>query len=152
MGGCGNASVQPGDAGGRISEGGAGSATQAAPLPDAHARSQGAADALDATAPDAVVAGATWTAIYGSLLSNASYPSNCTGSACHDPGIQKGIDLSSQAKGYTSIRTQLIPGAPDTSTLVIVLQSGAMPRGRPQMPAADLDLIRAWIQAGAPNN
>jgi hypothetical protein len=121
-------------------------------LPDARAPGQTAGGALGDAGPDALVAGATWTAIYANLLTNASYASNCTGSACHDPGTQKGIDLSSQAQGYTTIQRELTPGSPGTSTLLIVLQSGAMPRGRPQMPAADVDLIRAWIQAGALNN
>jgi len=62
------------------------------------------------------------------------------------------VDLSTQAVGYTTIFPHVAPGAPDRSQLIILLQAGAMPQGRPRMPTADIDRVRAWIQAGAPNN
>lgn len=95
------------------------------------------------------IAAVTWTAIYQNLLINQRNPSNCTGSSCHDPGTQKGLDLSSSQMGYETISRRLVPRSPDASDLVTVLQSGYMPLGRPQMPASDIDLIRAWIQTGA---
>jgi hypothetical protein len=94
----------------------------------------------------------TWTGIYQNLLVDKSSPSNCTGASCHDPGTEKGIDLSTPQMGYTTISHRLVPGSPDSSDLVTVLQSGYMPQGRPHMAAADIDLIRAWIKAGALEN
>src|SRR5450631_792325 len=46
------------------------------------------------------VAAVTWTAIYQNLLVNQNKPSNCTGASCHDPGTQKGLDLSTPQMGY----------------------------------------------------
>ena len=46
----------------------------------------------------------------------------------------------------------MVPGAPSQSKLVTVLSTGKMPQGRPHMPAADLDRVRAWISAGAAEN
>ena len=91
----------------------------------------------------------TWSGIYQSLLVNQSNPSNCAGASCHDPGKEKGIDLSTSHLGYTTMSHRVVPGSPDSSDLVTVLQSGYMPQGRPPMAAANIDLIRAWIQAGA---
>lgn len=120
---------------------------QGAVTPDAGSTPGNAHDAgVDATAA------VTWTAIYQNLLVNQSSPSNCTGSSCHDPGTQKGLDLSTPEMGYATISRRLVPGSPDASDLMIVLQSGYMPQGRPKMPGADIDLIRAWIQAGALEN
>jgi hypothetical protein len=48
------------------------------------------------------------------------------------------------------------PGAPEESFLIIKLtdptrpQGSRMPLGKPPLPEADIELIRAWIQAGAP--
>ena len=114
-------------------------------------------DAGPATAkvPEAgvdAIAAVTWTEIYQNLLVNQNSPSNCMGAGCHDPGTEKGIDLSTLQKGYITIGPRVVAGSPDTSDLVSVLQSGYMPAGRPKMPAADVDLIRAWIQAGALDN
>ena len=148
--GCGNASQRSGDAA-VIPQIDAPVAHEAAAAPAKHDAS--VADTAVADAPgDALLAGATWTSIYQTILVNPSNPSNCMGSSCHDPGIQKGVDLSSKDTGFTTISRRLIPGSPDSSTLIVVLQSGAMPQGRPHMPTASIDLIRAWIQAGAANN
>jgi hypothetical protein len=95
---------------------------------------------------------ATWTDIYSRLLNNPNYSSNCTGAPCHDPGTQKGLDLSTQAKGYSTVKGKLVVGSPNTSKIVTQLSSGSMPQARPRMPAADLAIIKAWIMAGAPNN
>ena len=94
----------------------------------------------------------TWSGIYQDLLVNQSSPSNCAGASCHDPGTEKGIDLSTPQIGYMTISHRLVPGSPDSSELISVLESGYMPQGRPQMTAANIDLIRAWIQAGALEN
>jgi hypothetical protein len=96
--------------------------------------------------------GETWTNIYTRMLDNQGYASNCTGGGCHNPGSQKGLSLSTQSTGYTSIKKMLVPGSPSASKLVSVLSSGSMPQSRPKMPAADLNVIKAWITAGALNN
>ena len=121
---------------------------------DAHAADLGAAvDAKaavrDAASADQSAGAPTWSTVYSQLLVNPSYASNCTGSACHDPGVEKGIDLSTPEKGYTSILHRVTPGKPSTSDLVTVLQSGYMPQGRPHMPATDIAQVSAWIEAGA---
>src|SRR5437764_6660291 len=74
-------------------------------------------DAQPAEAGTDAAPAVTWSRIYQTLLVNQSYPSNCTGSSCHDPGIEKGIDLSTAQKGYTTIIHRLVPGSPDSSEL-----------------------------------
>jgi hypothetical protein len=121
---------------------------------DASRIPQGASPA-EAGPPEAGIDAApavTWTGIYQNLLVNKSNPSNCTGASCHDPGTEKGIDLSTPQIGYMTISHRLVPGSPDSSELVTVLQSGYMPEGRPQMAAPDIDVIRNWVQAGALEN
>jgi hypothetical protein len=131
----------------------AGSSTDGATMDQGRAPHD--ASPASVNAPEAgvdAVAAVTWTAIYQNLLVNQNKPSNCTGASCHDPGTEKGIDLSTLEKGYTTLSHRVVSGSPDSSELVNVLQSGYMPQGRPQMPAADVDLIRAWISAGALDN
>ena len=118
---------------------------------DAGSEPSAAADASTADASTSTPT-PTWSAIYGQLLVNASYPSNCAGSDCHDPGTQKGLDLSTSEKGWSTIQHRLSPGQAAASELIKVLRSGEMPDGRPKMPAADIDRISAWIQAGAQDN
>jgi hypothetical protein len=130
-----------------------GATTDASRIPqDARATDAGHPEAGPPGAGTDAALPATWTGIYQNLLVNQSYPSNCAGSSCHDPGTEKGIDLSTPEKGYTTISHRLVPGSPDSSELVTVLQSGSMPEKRPHMAAADVAVIRAWIQAGALDN
>jgi len=124
-------------------------------LPDAgEMDARAVADASTSTDSVSTDAGinATWTDIYSRLLNNPNYASNCTGAPCHNPGTQKGLDLSTQAKGYSTAKGKLVVGSPNSSKIVTQLSSGAMPQARPKMPAADLAVIKAWIMAGAPNN
>jgi len=128
----------------------------AAPVADAQtvAATDAGVDGASAGVADAASAidTATWSSIYADLLANPSYPSNCAGALCHDPGKEKRIDLSSAATGYASLRPRVVPGSPSGSELVLILQSGSMPQGRPRMPADAMARIRAWIQAGAQQN
>lgn len=87
----------------------------------------------------------TFTEIYTKYLTNGQYASNCNGSNCHNPGKQKGFDFSTRANAYASVK-------PKTSQVVSELTSGAMPEGKPKMPAADLAVIKAWVAAGALDN
>jgi hypothetical protein len=155
--GSGSSSADQGGSSGMIAaSGGMAGGTAGDPstvLPDAaatDARAEGDAS-TDSMATDAGV-NATWTDIYNRLLNNPSYASNCTGAPCHDPGTQKGLDLSTQAKGYSTAKGKLVVGSPNTSKIVTQLNSGSMPQARPRMPATDLAVIKAWIMAGALNN
>jgi hypothetical protein len=94
----------------------------------------------------------TWTGIYADLFTNPTFASNCMGSSCHDPGIQHGIDLSTAAKGFTTLQHHIVPGQPSSSSLYTQLASGSMPRGKPRLSDAELARVRAWILAGAPND
>jgi hypothetical protein len=97
-------------------------------------------------------AGATWTEVYTTLLNNTAYASNCSGAACHNPGGAHNVALATSAGGYTSIRAIVTPGSTTAGSLVKVLTSGSMPRGRPKMSTTDLAKIQSWIAAGALNN
>jgi hypothetical protein len=121
--------------------------------PDAATDGQDASATADAADEAGAFNPATWTNIYSTLLDNMSYASNCTGEGCHNPGIQLGFDLSSRENGYATVQAKLVPGDPSGSKLVSKLEAGDMPRGgRPKMPAGDIDLIKMWIRAGAPND
>lgn len=143
-GGDGTGGIRPTGTGGVAFGGVSGSGGQSSRL-DAGVAQDGPADSDGGTTP-------TWTQIYTKLLNNAAYTSNCTGAACHNPGTQKNIRLSTSALGYTSIRALVTPGSATAGNLLRTLTSGAMPRGRPKMPTTDLDKIKAWIVAGALNN
>jgi hypothetical protein len=156
-GGGGSAGGDQGGSSGMIAASG-GMGGGAAGDPSTGPRDAGATDtragadaSTDAVATDAGI-NATWTDIYNRLLNNPSYASNCTGAPCHNPGTQKGLDLSTQAKGYSTAKGKLVVGSPNSSKIVSQLSSGAMPQGRPKMPAADLAVIKAWIMEGALND
>jgi hypothetical protein len=107
---------------------------------------------MDGSGADAAPPAPTWSTIYGQMLVNPAYPSNCAGATCHDPGKERGVDLPTQEKGWSTIQHRLSPGKPDASELIEVLRTGKMPDGRPKMPAADIDQISVWIAAGAQDN
>lgn len=44
----------------------------------------------------------------------------------------------------------IIPGDPDNSYLVKMIDEGRMPKGGDRLPQHDIDIIIAWIKAGAP--
>jgi gamma-glutamyltranspeptidase len=88
----------------------------------------------------------------------------CAGSGCHfddDPG---GLDMSTRELAYRSLVTEerVVPGDPGASVLWERLtrecqqggdggeSCGRMPLGRDPLPREELDLIEAWIRAGAP--
>jgi hypothetical protein len=63
--------------------------------------------------------------------------------------------LSDNPAARTAGLLRVEPDVPDESFLVIKLtnptlpQGSRMPLGKPPLPAADIELIRAWIAAGA---
>jgi hypothetical protein len=86
----------------------------------------------------------TFTQLYTQFFANSQYASNCAGYGCHVPA-NRGIDFSTQASGYASVKANL-------SRVVSEISSGGMPRGRPKWSATDLALLKAWQAEGAPNN
>jgi hypothetical protein len=90
----------------------------------------------------------TFTALYASLFGT----SLCAGTLCHNPGIQKGTDLSSQANAYRSLQFEIVPGDSAGSALYRLLMDGTMPPDPPKVTATQLAMVRAWIDAGALNN
>ena len=89
----------------------------------------------------------TFTQIYSTVLSV-----NCAGSECHNPGSQKGISFASQSSAYSGVSTRVIPGDGEGSSFFYTVNSGTMPPGGPKLSAANLAMIRAWIDAGALDN
>ena len=95
---------------------------------------------------------ARFPALYAGVLA-----ARCSGATCHDRGEVAGVDLSSETRAYTTLRTKVIPGDPEASTLyrriTPGLCSGAcdpMPLGREPLPETERELVRAWIEAGTP--
>jgi len=82
---------------------------------------------------------------------------------CHAPGGQgfeaSGLDLTTYAglmKG-TKFGPMVVPGNPDTSNLMWLLDWRAspelrMPHGKKQIPICDRNTIRNWIRQGAKDN
>lgn len=89
------------------------------------------------------------------------FKSNCA--ACHTPGGEgtkaSGLDLSNYAgvmKG-TKYGPMIVPGEPDNSNLMWLLDWKAspqlrMPHGASQLPEHQRDVIRTWIRQGAKDN
>jgi hypothetical protein len=92
--------------------------------------------------------GSTFTAVYGALFGT----SMCAGTLCHNPGIQKGIDLSSKASAYDTLKFEVVPGEGANSALYRLLADGTMPPDSPKASASQLAAVRAWIDGGALNN
>ena len=82
---------------------------------------------------------------------------------CHQPGVEDfethGLDLSTYEgtmKG-NKLGPMVIPGDPDTSNLIWLLDWKAspelrMPHGKKRLSRCDRDAIRAWIKQGAKDN
>ncbi|MBM3565701.1 MAG: hypothetical protein FJX42_06270 [Alphaproteobacteria bacterium] len=83
--------------------------------------------------------------------------------SCHQPGKEgyekSGFDMSSYAgvmKG-TKFGTMVVPGDPETSNLMLLLDWRAapelrMPHGKKKLSTCDRDAIRSWIRDGAMDN
>lgn len=122
-------------------------------------------------APAFVPGSATFSAIYTEII----VAKGCTGPLCH-AGPGGGLTLSQQAAAYTALvdvgaqgvtlnpphcrdsgLKRVAPGAPDQSLLLLKV-AGTPPCGQPMPPnpplldATDVQRIRAWIAAGAPND
>ncbi|MGO8738383.1 c-type cytochrome domain-containing protein [Rhodoblastus sp.] len=82
---------------------------------------------------------------------------------CHHPGglgtNKSGLDLTSYASVMRGTKNgpMVIPGKPDESNLIILIDHNAspelnMPMGRKRLLSALRDVIYSWIFEGAPNN
>ena len=80
---------------------------------------------------------------------------------CHQPGAQgyeaSGLDLTSYdglMKG-TKFGPMVIPGKPDNSNLIVLIDGKAkvrMPFGHKALPSCLRDIVYGWIFEGAKNN
>jgi hypothetical protein len=99
-----------------------------------------------ASSPDASTA-PTFTEIYKTII--IVY---CSGSSCHDPGTSGGLGFATQASAFAALSHQVRPGDGVDSDLYVTLDTGVMPKGKPKLSAANIALIREWIDAGALND
>ncbi len=86
----------------------------------------------------------TFTQVYVDILSPY-----CAGSSCHSPGKKGSVNFASQASAYASLMSNVTPGNGATSTLYTIVNSGRMPEGKAKLSAANIAMIKAWIDAGA---
>jgi len=75
---------------------------------------------------------------------------------CHTSQNQAGFTVTSHALA-TQANGPIVPGDSTASRIIKRLQGdpnfgGQMPQGGPFLPHADIDTIKAWIQAGALDN
>ncbi len=71
--------------------------------------------------------------------------------ACHSPDPRKGdLDLSRRGPALLGGKNgpAVVPGRPDESLLVDMIEAGEMPPGRP-LDAGEIAAFRGWIEAGA---
>lgn len=69
---------------------------------------------------------------------------------CHGSNgvARKNVDVSNHARLISS--KIVVPGDAD-STLLKVVESGAMPFGGPELPKAEKEMLRSWVIGGAPS-
>jgi hypothetical protein len=100
---------------------------------------------------------ATWSFISATIIQP-----NCATSRCHSEGSNVAdLKLDTAKSGYESLAGYVLGGEadPDATGLMVRLNGGypgiddvqRMPIDEP-LPQADVELIRKWIAAGAPNN
>jgi hypothetical protein len=89
-------------------------------------------------------------------------PKTCAQAGCHSGAHPQANQNLDKDHAYTSIVNvtsseqpklkRVLPGDASNSYLYQKVASGAMPRSGGPLTPADIDLIRQWINAGAPNN
>ena len=92
---------------------------------------------------------ATWAYVHAAIVA----PS-CATSSCHSERVETaGIALDDVGESYDALtlRRFVVPGDP-SSALMPLLEGEERLRMPPDapLPAGDIELIRAWIEAGAP--
>ncbi|HWO23556.1 MAG TPA: c-type cytochrome domain-containing protein [Kofleriaceae bacterium] len=92
---------------------------------------------------------ATWEYLHPAIIA----PS-CATSSCHTARVETaGVALDERRAAYIDLidRRFVVPG--DSASALMSLLEGDERRRMPPdapLPAADIELIRAWIEAGAP--
>lgn len=136
------------------------------------AMSGGTGAAGSAGMPAFVPGSATFSAIYAEIM----VAKGCTGSPLCHAGPGGGLTLSQRAAAYTGLvdvaamgvtltpphcrdsgLKRVVPGAPEQSLLFLKVSGSppcgqAMPPNPPLLDPADVQRIRDWIMAGAPND
>lgn len=74
----------------------------------------------------------------------------CHGSSRAEEGFV--ISGYSQIMAGSNNGPVITPGSSATSLLVELIVSGEMPRRSPRLPDSEIEIIRAWIDEGAPDN
>jgi hypothetical protein len=118
----------------------------------------GRTPAADGAAPPAKV---TFTEVYDQVLNGSCL-------SCHTGIIGQfdGLDMSTKATAYANTvnksssrcapETLVVPGHAESSLLYLKVTSppcgSLMPQNAPALPQSSLDLIKTWIDEGAPND
>jgi hypothetical protein len=97
---------------------------------------------------------ATWTAVRTTVLSR------CGGGSCHTEAAAGGLDLRNDDVAYRTVSERIVPRAPDRSELFIRINPDLckvhgctqMPLRKPALDQASRDLVRRWIERGAPRD
>lgn len=92
---------------------------------------------------------ATWSYLHPAIIE----PS-CATSSCHSALVETaGVVLDDRDNSYEQLLELrfVVPGDP-ASALIPLLEGDERPRMPPDapLPQADIDLVRAWIEEGAP--
>jgi hypothetical protein len=95
---------------------------------------------------------AKWSVIAATIME----PS-CATVNCHSKITQRaGVDLHARQIGYYTLLNghYVIPGYPDQSVVISLMNAVGSLRMPPDgpLPDADIELIEKWIAAGAPND
>jgi mono/diheme cytochrome c family protein len=90
--------------------------------------------------PTPVIVAATFTNV------KKIFTATCT--ACHGPGGNGGVDLSTYNAAVKTVKSKDAAN----SKLYLAVKDDFMPRNLAPLSAADKKLIFDWIQVGAPNN
>jgi len=92
---------------------------------------------------------ATWAYLHPAIVAP-----NCATSSCHSQLVQTaGIAFDNRETSYDQLlELQYVVPGDDASALLPLLEGDERTRMPPDapLPAADIALVRAWIEAGAP--
>jgi hypothetical protein len=105
--------------------------------------------------PHTQASDATWTAVYENVLA-----ARCGGSACHTEEAASELDLRSKDVAFKSVTEHLVPNAPARSEIYVRVSPDLckepsctpMPLRKPALDAPARDLLRRWIERGAPKD
>jgi hypothetical protein len=98
---------------------------------------------------------ATWNAVYRGVLAP-----RCGGAACHTEQAAGDLDLRSEEAAFKSVAEHVVPNTPARSEIYRRIspdlcrapECTPMPLRRPPLDPAARDLVRRWIERGAPRD